>query len=68
MSASNWAKCPVCGDRFPLRPDEYNFREDYEIYGAETGIVKVRYGGHCTSCDSGVDFQFEKAVVRKEPK
>jgi hypothetical protein len=38
------------------------FREDYEIYGAETGIIKVRYSGTCQACKCGVDFEFEKPV------
>ncbi len=31
------------------------FREDYEIYGAEDGVLKIRYGGHCRMC--GLDVQ-----------
>ena len=34
-----------------------NFREDYEIYGAEDGVVKVNYHGQCTEC--GVELRFE---------
>lgn len=26
------------------------FREDYDIYGAEEGMVQVRYRGHCSVC------------------
>ena len=32
------------------------FREDHEIYGAETGTVTVGYSGHCTECSAGLDF------------
>lgn len=33
------------------------FREDYEIYGAEDGVVKVRYQGRCKDC--GLSLKFE---------
>lgn len=26
------------------------FREDYEIFGAETGTISVCYSGHCDKC------------------
>lgn len=33
------------------------FREDYEIHGAETGVVTVSYGGSCTVCGYGTSFE-----------
>jgi hypothetical protein len=33
------------------------FREDYEIYGAEDGVVKISYSGECTECGLGLNFQ-----------
>lgn len=36
------------------------FREDYEIYGAEDGTIKVSYSGYCQTCHLGLDFKFEK--------
>jgi hypothetical protein len=38
---------------------EDNFREDYEIYGAEEGVVTVTYGGKCTVCDLSLTFKHE---------
>jgi hypothetical protein len=35
------------------------FREDYEIYGAETGTVKVSYSGGCVECGLRLDFKRE---------
>lgn len=35
-------------------------REDYEIWGAETGTVNVSYGGHCQECGLGLDFKFTR--------
>jgi hypothetical protein len=39
MSASSWTTCPQCGGAW---------REDYEILGAEDGMVEVSYRGICT--------------------
>jgi hypothetical protein len=43
--------------------DDYNafrtFREDYEIYGAEDGLVEVSYRGGCREC--GLSLEFEHA-------
>jgi hypothetical protein len=36
------------------------FREDYEIYGAQDGTVKVTYGGRCEVCKVGIDFRVER--------
>lgn len=33
------------------------FREDYEIYGAETGTVTVSYGGSCSHCGLSLSFK-----------
>ena len=35
---------------------ERTFREDYEIYGADTGIVMVGYSGSCTKCGLILNF------------
>lgn len=35
------------------------FREDYEIYGAQTGTVKVRYKGGCEVCGLSLSFEHE---------
>ena len=36
-------------------------REDYEIYGAATGVVKVCYSGRCKKCDLELKFEYERA-------
>lgn len=41
-------------------------REDYEIFGAETGTVKVAYGASCEVCGLTVSFNHEHALP-KEP-
>lgn len=33
------------------------FREDYEFYGAEDGIVQVSYSGQCTVCSLALKFE-----------
>lgn len=38
------------------------FREDYEIYGAETGEITVTYSGHCTECACGLDFDDVRSI------
>jgi len=38
---------------------ESTFREDYEFYGAEDGIVTASYRGQCTKC--GLILKFEDA-------
>lgn len=32
------------------RMDGSTFREDYEFYGAETGVLTISYRGVCTVC------------------
>ena len=44
------------------REDFRTFREDYEIYGAETGTVKVDYSGACETCGLGLRFTEEKTI------
>lgn len=35
----------------PIDEDKLRtFREDYEIYGAEDGVIHISYGGHCSVC------------------
>lgn len=41
-------------DRLSWKVD--TFREDWEICGAEDGIVTIGYGGHCTVCGLSVEF------------
>lgn len=45
-----------------LTARESTFREDYEIYGAETGTVTVSYSGKCTECGYGTSFESEHPI------
>lgn len=49
--------------------DYQTFREDYEFYGAQTGMVTASYSGHCGTCGLGVDFRHEQRfyVSGQEP-
>jgi hypothetical protein len=38
------------------------FREDYEIFGAEEGTVKVSYSGWCDVCRLGFNFSHEREL------
>lgn len=60
MSASAWKSCPECAVDMTEEPtfENQTFREDYEIYGAEEGVVNVSYSGHCKECSTGVDFEY----------
>lgn len=42
------------------------FREDYEIWGAEGGVVKVRYRGACESCGLSLAFEHEHELFRDD--
>lgn len=42
--------------------DEPTFREDYEIWGARDGIVKVTYKGKCQQCGLSLTFQHEHPI------
>ena len=45
------------------------FREDYEIMGAEEGVVRVSYVGSCTNCGTSLTFTDEHPIPRhEEPK
>jgi hypothetical protein len=47
----------ILTDRAP-----HTFREDYEIYGAESGTVTVTYGGSCGTCGLSLTFKHEHPV------
>lgn len=68
MSADNWAVCPRCigearsidfGPIVPEVDEELyrTFREDYEFYGADEGVVTASYSGHCRKCGLETDFE-----------
>lgn len=53
----------------PVDPEDFrNFREDYEIYGAETGTVEVSYSGHCGTCGLGLDFTDKRPLPLGEER
>jgi len=63
VSASNWDICPQCKEQYGgILGDEEcrTFREDYEIYDADTGTVKVTYQGYCQSCGLSISFKHER--------
>ncbi|SKM38819.1 Uncharacterised protein [Mycobacteroides abscessus subsp. massiliense] len=47
-------------------PLSQTFREDYEIHGAETGVVTVSYGGSCTVCGYGTAFEEQHPIEARE--
>lgn len=50
------ARRKLAEDRANFDAREMTFREDYEIFGADTGTVKVKYSGQCQECGLGLDF------------
>jgi hypothetical protein len=46
---------------------ERTFREDYEITGADTGIVTVSYSGSCTKCKLSLKFTDTHAIPGAYP-
>jgi hypothetical protein len=47
--------------------DYCTFREDYEIYGAATGTVKVDYSGTCSACGLELSFTDERPIPGVTP-
>ncbi|SLC05891.1 Uncharacterised protein [Mycobacteroides abscessus subsp. massiliense] len=47
-------------------PLSRTFREDFEIHGAETGVVTVSYGGSCTVCGYGTSFEERHPIEARE--
>ena len=45
---------------FEKRP--YTFREDYEFYGAEEGVITASYSGHCEKCGLSLSFKDEHPI------
>lgn len=46
----------------PSEREFHTFREDYEISGADTGIVTVHYSGHCGTCGLNLKFKDEHPI------
>ena len=45
---------------FDLRHN--TFREDYEIYGAEGGVITVEYAGSCSECGLELSFTDQRPI------
>jgi Fe-S cluster biogenesis protein NfuA len=45
-----------------VKPLDATFRENYEIYGAESGVVHITYGGGCSVCGLSLTFKHELAL------
>ncbi len=43
------------------------FREDYEIYDAETGEVRISYRGGCTKCSLACEIKTSKLFFQPTP-
>jgi len=56
------ARSALEADRSAFDRRSPTFREDYEIYGAETGVVTVGYSGSCQKCGLELDFTEEHPI------
>lgn len=62
VSEFDEARRALAADMAKFEDREPTFREDYEIYGAESGTVKVRYGGSCDDCGLSLSFDEEHPI------
>jgi len=53
------ARADLADERSAAQGALPTFREDYEIYGAEDGIVHVDYSGSCQECGLSLSFTHE---------
>lgn len=65
--AESYGKVPAAEyeaarDSLALGPVGREFREDYEIYGADEGVVIVDYHGHCSKCGLELSFKETKPI------
>lgn len=56
------ARADLVKERVDLEDSYVTFREDYEIFGAETGVVTVSYKGQCTKCGLSLKFQEDHPI------
>jgi hypothetical protein len=56
MEQFDRARADLVTRRKEFEQREETFREDYEIFGAEDGLVQVHYSGQCTSCGLALKF------------
>jgi hypothetical protein len=56
VSLEDWKKLVSEADALDTPFGQSTFREDYEIYGAETGEISVSYEGQCAVCRLSLSF------------
>lgn len=56
------ARQSLADDRTAFERRYPTFREDYEICGAETGVITVSYSGHCKECGLELSFKEEHPI------
>ena len=59
IPADKWMQLRADLEAIKAREPDASFREDYEIYGAEDGVVTVSYSGACMVCDLNIKFKEE---------
>ena len=58
----NTARAALDEEREAFTNRRATFREDYEFYGADTGVVKVEYSGECTICGLKLSFKDSRDI------
>ena len=56
------AREELAAEREEMQKRRPTFREDYEFYGAETGMVTIEYSGSCTECGLTLQFQDKRVI------
>lgn len=52
-----WDEMRAAADALGATEPEQTFREDYEFYGVEDGVLQISYSGGCKEC--GLSHRFE---------
>lgn len=64
MSADGYALCPRCnppeGEQDLFDDSKFTWREHYEFWGIEKGVLKIDYSGECDVC--GLEMEYENTV------
>ena len=56
------ARKRLADDKAAFERREPTFREDYEISGAEEGVISVSYSGRCRKCGLNLSFADEHPI------
>jgi hypothetical protein len=59
-------RADLAASRAAFEQRSATFREDYEIYGAHTGVVTVDYHGQCQDCGLILSFTQEHLIPESE--